>query len=565
MYNDLYNKYIEEVLPVIETFDEEYYHTMNNIVELVWYNHLVGKNTCSTTQIEKLGDVKIFNKFVRRLSETGWIESDVNANFAFLTIPKGKIPKEEETNLTIDAKFGKYKLTNYPTTLVNKAKRGNKYYKAKFKREGFKLAGNFQYSFDTDVLIDNLEEIAEDCMKDLPVAIADVSYQDMISIILEYYTMANEWYNLEDNISDSRGRAIFQCTKRIFNPIGFKTARALMKIKPIKLTKQGEKYVYLFIAELFKNKLPTLSQREQFGRDMYKTNTYPIDCSLDVRIWLFRLYRDLKANKKEWDIPISIDACASLAQLSGCLLNDKELLSYTNLIGNRLEDIWTIDGIPRKLVKSAAQPLMYGSSATIQDLWKKSKLPYTIKQVVRLKEEVDNGRLKAINNFKDFTISNCNLKPKFTAIINGEEVEVECNRYTTTPSIHSMLVYTTSQRTVKPINRIEYNTPDLERFRLFTQTLLLHCSDSQIMNKVCIDLDGNFMPIHDSMTCHPNLVHKIKQSYRNHIYDVYKNREKIIREYYTSIGIEEELINQFVDKYNIKGEDIKTFNLSGLL
>lgn len=79
----------------------------------------------------------------------------------------------------------------------------------------------------------------------------DITYQEIIEELLEYYSLVDNEYTPGNCYIDSRGRAIYQCTKKVFNPISVKDARALVILpQPEYLTDDGLKEVYASVAQL---------------------------------------------------------------------------------------------------------------------------------------------------------------------------------------------------------------------------------------------------------------------------------------------------------------------------
>ena len=95
-------------------------------------------------------------------------------------------------------------------------------------------------------------------------------------------------------------------------------------------------------------------------------------------------------------------------------------------------------------------------------------------------------------------------------------------------------------------------------------TLLVHNFDSQIADKVCYQMNGEVLPIHDSFSAHPNKIYDIKSIYSKEIYNIYKDRKKILRNYCNDIGVKEREVENFINKNDNK-EEIKEFNLTCLI
>ncbi|OOE36084.1 hypothetical protein BZG00_15815, partial [Salinivibrio kushneri] len=153
--------------------------------------------------------------------------------------------------------------------------------------------------------------------------------------------------------------------------------------------------VFLFIAELTGSFQPgsgTEQDKIECGKQDYIRN-FQLDLNLhdeDDRkdmhenVWLSRLYRELdtyfnvpsdktaralavdpESNRYrystfQWQVPIELDASASMLQYEGLLTGDKRLLEMTNVIGDTLQDPWKLEGMSRQMLKKAATPMLYG-------------------------------------------------------------------------------------------------------------------------------------------------------------------------------------------------------------
>ena len=66
-----------------------------------------------------------------------------------------------------------------------------------------------------------------------------------------------------------------------------------------------------------------------------------------------------------------------------------------------------------------------------------------------------------------------------------------------------------------------------------------HNLDSQVANSICENVDW-VLPNHDSFTVHANDGYHIRKLYTDAMYRIYEHRHKILKDYFESIGIEEE-------------------------
>lgn len=66
-----------------------------------------------------------------------------------------------------------------------------------------------------------------------------------------------------------------------------------------------------------------------------------------------------------------------------------------------------------------------------------------------------------------------------------------------------------------------------------------HNLDSQICNIICENINW-VLPNHDAWTIHPNQAEEVREIYTNFMYNLWKNRKKILNDYFQSIGITKE-------------------------
>lgn len=371
------------------------------------------------------------------------------------------------------------------------------------------------------------------------------------------------------------------------------------------LTKHGVKAVMLFIAELNGFKSGTVKAKAHYGLKCWLTSKLHeldyTDYSAQIKansvitdkeraklleeeakriedtnseahenIWLERLYTGLDAHFRAgdivkttalkyretlvkllsrhkdstfiWDVPIELDASASMIQWMGVLMGDHRLTDMTNVTGNILSDPWAFDGIPRTQFKHAATPMLYGSARACHELWRDKKHNYTINQIELFNKEIASGALGVANALKDFIINNCKPTETMKVDVNGEQFNIECNRYrqigdtTTKYDIYDSI----TKRIKTVVHTTTKSIADLEQFRRYFVTLLVHNLDSQVANKVIskvMDKYGWGIDIHDAFIVHPNAALSVRRWYAEELTTVYINRKEILANYFKSIGI----------------------------
>lgn len=244
----------------------------------------------------------------------------------------------------------------------------------------------------------------------------------------------------------------------------------------------------------------------------------------------------------KWFVPLELDASASMLQYMGILLNDKRLMEMTNVIGDTLEDPWKLDGMPRKMLKTAATPMLYGSAKQAHELWQDAGIEYTPEHVKMYSDEMADGAFGVANLLKEFIINNASLKPEMEVKIWNDKFNVSCNRfryvgdktkaYKAWDSIDKRYNIVLHTDTVK--------VPDLDRFRRYTMTLLIHNLDSQVMNVVmekAMEKYGWAIPIHDAALVSPAAAADVREWYAEELYKIWENRDVILKDYFKSIGI----------------------------
>lgn len=243
-----------------------------------------------------------------------------------------------------------------------------------------------------------------------------------------------------------------------------------------------------------------------------------------------------------WDVPLELDASASMLQYIGLLTNDERLLSMTNVIGSTLSDPWAFNGIPRTQFKHAATPMLYGSSKPCHELWQDKKHKYTLEQIKLFNDELATGALSVANAFKEFLITNVKPTETMHPTIFNETFQIECNRYkhigdTTTK-------YDIYDTETDSIRRITHTTTrkeaDLEQFRRYFVTLLIHNLDSQVANAVISKVMDKYnwgIDIHDAFIVHPNAARDVRKWYSQELTNIYNNRTSILTNYFKSINI----------------------------
>lgn len=325
------------------------------------------------------------------------------------------------------------------------------------------------------------------------------------------------------------------------------------------MNEQALNAVYLFIAELMGYKQGTAEGKLNFGKDCYAGNKLPETTEDDLYevIWLERLYAELDNYNDHcdfgidpslfhWSVPIELDASASMLGYMGCLLGDKRMLEATNMAGddNVLRDPWHLEGLTRNHVKKACTPKLYGSGQAVHTLWQQArpKLTYTLEDLNLMNKELTLGMFGTANKFKEFIINNCNPRPTMMVRVWNDTFEIKCNRHTRIGEVAMKYdLFDTESHSIKRITHMKTKAiPDLDGFRRYFVTCLIHCLDSQVANTVAgkaFDKYGFCLDIHDAFIVSPMAAADVRMWYAEEMDKIYVNRKEILTNYFSSIGI----------------------------
>lgn len=563
---------------------------MNAMFHSLFFNYIKNKGKVSIPYwYDRFNDDRAFNTFLKHLSKSGWVTTKVepNRNWAEMWLNEAKllqfVTRDELINIRKSFKLEKYKL-NKKTSIgsAETTKIGKEKIKTGIKRPGFAKAGQTKFQYDIpailrhqNVIEQNLTKSMDKLALDYDLFIDGADYSSVSKAVLQYHIDNPDLiFTTGNNLNDSRGRAISSALGKVFNPIGNKDARSLLVIPEedaIPMQPKALTSIYLFISELLGYKPSTVQKKKNMGFKAYNKRTFnKLRCEphfdglsieeckeeilraeddradLHENIWLERIYNELDHYHSRppeddfyWSVPIEIDATASMLQFEGALLGHEPFLRRTNCIGKTLEDIWTFEGIPRKQFKAGTTPMLYGSSATVVELWKNKKIKYTREQVKAYNEEIMFGDLNVSVAFKDFIINNVKPKEEMNPTIWGETFSIKCNRWRNKGDyVVRYNAYDTKTSRVQSIYHTHtHKEPDLKQFRRYFVTLLIHNLDSQVADYIC-QRQHWIIPIHDAFLVDPNDAHSVAEDYAGQITAIYRDRKSILSEYFKSIGID---------------------------
>ena len=579
------NGHLDLPTQIIDLVGTDHEKVMNNMFQSLWNNYRKNKSGISAPYwSDRFANPKAFNKFLRLLSKAGWITTIVETkrNWGEIYFNEEKLAKwitpTEVLSMRQYTKFNQYKLGNTSVATPTLTRSNGHTASTGINRPGQTKQSASLFKYDTVMLAKYKEEIILNTTKSMrkleleyDIFMDDVDYKAISTEIVEHHMYSPDTeFCLGGHVSDSRGRAISAALSKVFNPIGFKDARSLLVIESRPLGLRGHTQVYLAIAELLgykeestirltKSGKPdkrckpitrpyTIEVKTEMGQAAYSRRAFhSLDLGTDKdradlyeNIWLERLYDNLdNYDGTNWNVPIELDATASVLQVEGILLNHLPYLEKTNIVGATLEDVWTVEGIPRKMYKAVATPSLYGSSATPQALWTAGKMNFNSDQARKMIKDIDTGVLSVSDKFKEFIIANVKPKASMTIKVWGEEFTINCNRFRNVGDYTKKYdVYCSVTDTVKSIYHTHtHREADLNQFRRYFVTALVHNIDSQIADVIANSIDW-CIPIYDAFIVHPADAYGVRMTYAQQLDTLYADRDTVLREYFTSIGID---------------------------
>jgi hypothetical protein len=261
-----------------------------------------------------------WNVFLKKMTELGWIDSQVGQkkNWVDVNLVESKvmeyITEEELVQLRLDKGYKKYMLQSPEKSKYSLEGEDKKYTPNLMKTvKGLKEVDNHMYGFartastkwqyDVKAIQQNYKLCLSETVKGMLKTVKQypqihqnkANYGEVSRLILENLVENPDGtYVSGQNRLDPRLRNSHGCLSKVFNPIGYKAARAVLVIPEENrntMTNEGLINVYLFIAELIGFKSGTLEEKIELGRRSY----YAKDLAHDEveNIWLRRLYAEL--------------------------------------------------------------------------------------------------------------------------------------------------------------------------------------------------------------------------------------------------------------------------------
>ena len=566
-------------LPEIENYKDSDYEVAERMLTSLWRRFANNAGATSLPYwLDQFSSQNEGNRMILRLAEDKWITTSVRYNYADIQLNKAKLmeeySQEELDEIIVDTKMEHYKpITSSPSLLAGATdvKLPSGIQKTGLVRMGFSRSGSHKFKYDTSMLMKYRKQITQVSVKAMIKLEEKLGYSLRIDgaydyesiirhVILEVMQNPDQEYNLGKLTLDSRGRAIYQALKTVFNPIANKMARALVVAPPATVDNEDILFdTYLFIAELVHGFEGDIEKKFQIGKQAYADRIMATDNLEDVddlfeNIWLERMYADLDAwyadNTHQFTTPIEVDFSASNMTIIGLLLGHSDYIDHTRYM-------WEIDGLSKLHIKKAQTPYVFGSSAPITKLWKKANLTWTSDQVKLMKFHQTHGKFAIANEFKDIIINYCTPQEHMMLHVADEKFTVECNRYKHVgDTTKQYIVYNTESDKLSVIRHTTtHKVPDLSQFKRFFVTAIIHNLDSQGMNRIVKPLDWN-ISIHDAAIVTVVEARKTKDLAAEWMQEIYDNRRSILLNYFKSIGLTDEGYARFV---KLEGK-IKEFN-----
>jgi len=134
------------------------------------------------------------------------------------------------------------------------------------------------------------------------------------------------------------------------------------------------------------------------------------------------------------------------------------------------------------------------------------------------------------------------MQERMNVTIWGETFEIQCNRYHNVGDYK--IEYDIFDTKSDLIRRIEHThthkVPDIEQFKLFSVTLLVHHLDGRVADTICQTIraiNKPIIPIHDAFIVHPNQAQLVRTTYTDTLMAMHTDRKSILSTYFKSIGI----------------------------
>lgn len=589
------------------------YKVAELMAESLWNRYCHNQGPTSLPYwMDKFSNQKQANRMILALAKKGMIKTTIKHNWAEVEINEEYLLTmytRDELNETIKST----KLLTYLPQLADTAVSNPAFADTKvtsgvkdtgLARFGFAEAGQkHSFKYDTEMMekykpyiikysVKSMKKMEAKLKKSLRVP-AGYDYESIIESAIDMIIAEKEEsYILGKLTNDSRGRAIYECLRTIFNPLANKMARALVVAPPERPSKKGVEAAYLCMAELYSGFNGDIASKVNQGKMCYKVKRYHklnLDPELkeqdykdlwveatravdndetiphnkkeesvqqqynrlveDLKydkselddlfenIWLERLYNDMRLyHADEYHMvttPLEVDFSSSNMVMIGLLLGHWKYVDHTKYM-------WDVAGLSKQHVKFAQTPYVFGSREGVIPLWDKNNLTYTPEQVKLMKYEQSAGKFAMANELKDIIVGHCQPDPEMEVCVQHEVFKVECNKTRNVgDTTKQYIVYNTDTHVFEVIHHTDTHTvPDLERFKTYFMTLLIHNLDSQILDNIVMKMNW-VLPIHDAGIVTWNGAVVMRAQAVVEMEFVKDNREKTMLNYLKSIKLDQ--------------------------
>lgn len=549
-------------LPCLDNYLESDEDVAIDLLNALFYR--VTYNMPSTSLVywlDKFSNHKQGNRMILALADAGVIKTTIDYNYAEIEMSKEWLltnyTQQELDELILSNKLNKYlPLQTAKKITSNQAKLESGIKPNGITRPGFAKASTHKFKYDTEMMKVYRDEIVQFSIKamvkmeeKLERSLRIPEGHDYGSIIEKAIDLIiankDEEYILGQMIMDSRGRAIYEALKTIFNPISNKMARALVVAPKQRVLAKDIDNAYLFIAELYHGFNPDIPAKILQGKECYAnrslldldtTTEHGLD-DLFENIWLERLYNELDSLNSnrlhQVTTPLEVDFSSSNMVIIGLLLGYNSYVDASHYM-------WQVEGLTKQHVKFAQTPYVFGSQASIKSLWTKNGLTFTAKQVDLMKYEQNQGKFTVANEFKDIIINHCNPTAVMQLHVGDEKFTVECNRHTNVgDTTKSYVVLDTSTNKFKLIQHTNtHKVPNLKQFRRYPVTGLIHNKDSQVLDNISNKMKW-IIPIHDAGIVTWAGATEMREYAVEEMENTYASRQEIVYNYLKSINLDQ--------------------------
>ena len=386
------NKEDKEVTyALVNSLVHRYLHNSGSTSLLYWLDKFSSQRegTIVTMALAKDGII------VTSVAKKNYAEVMINEDYLLQ-----QYSKEELIELQRKTLLNKYKpVEEAPTSIIAGSchvKLPNGVQVTGLSRFGFAKCSQHKFKYDINMLIDNYDRVTRSVTKSMKkmeeqlgyslVNEEGLDYESISKLVVDYVIDSDKEYSLGKLTLDSRGRAIYKCLKKVFNPISNKYARSLVVTPGYRVDDKALNNIFLYIAELVSGFDGDIQHKLENGKRYYQEKRLPERDDNDYFevIWLQRLYKELDEyyanNKHMFTTPIELDFSASNMVIIGLLLGHSDYIDHTKYM-------WKVPGLTKKHVKFAQTPYVFGSSASVSELWRKNGVDYTPEQLLIMRRE----------------------------------------------------------------------------------------------------------------------------------------------------------------------------------